>query len=259
MSHANTAWKVLIEISAQSSIRRISFRRWFIGIAALFATIGCSQSEPQPSTSHSAAIPQQPTTELRLAIVDDPALAISIGRLQGEWTAQTGTKMIVEERPAEAMATAEKWDTDAIIYTPALLGTLVERKLIRPLSQAWLAGDPLESADLLQPLDSLELTWDGQPYAVPLGSPVFVLLYRPDLFELFAKQPPRSWEEYQQLAEFFNSAAQLKKQLNVHPTVAVELDFAQPWSGTIEPLAPGWASRLLLARAAAYAKHRDYS
>jgi multiple sugar transport system substrate-binding protein len=29
------------------------------------------------------------------------------------------------------------------------------------------------------------------------------------------------------------------------------------WSGTIEPLAPGWASLTLLARAAAYAKHRE--
>jgi multiple sugar transport system substrate-binding protein len=30
------------------------------------------------------------------------------------------------------------------------------------------------------------------------------------------------------------------------------------WSATLEPLAPGWAGRTLLARAAAYAKHRDY-
>ena len=29
------------------------------------------------------------------------------------------------------------------------------------------------------------------------------------------------------------------------------------WCGTIEPLAPGWAGDVLLARAAAYAKHRD--
>ena len=28
--------------------------------------------------------------------------------------------------------------------------------------------------------------------------------------------------------------------------------------GTLEPLAPGWAGNVLLARAAAYAKHRDY-
>ena len=29
------------------------------------------------------------------------------------------------------------------------------------------------------------------------------------------------------------------------------------WCGTIEPLAPGWAGLVLLARAAPYAKHRD--
>jgi ABC-type glycerol-3-phosphate transport system substrate-binding protein len=259
MSHATITWKIVIEISAQLPIRRIAGRCWLIVIVALLCIVGCDQSEPQPPANHSAAVSEQATTELRLAIVDDPALATSIGRLQGEWTAQTAAKLTVQQLSAEAIASAEKLDADAIIYPPGLLGMLAERKLIRPLNQAWLASDPLESADLLQPLDSLELTWDGQPYAVPLGSPVFVLLYRPDLFELFAKQPPRTWEEYQQLADFFNNADQLKKKLSARHADAAELNVAQPWSGTIEPLAPGWASRLLVARSAAYAKHRDYS
>jgi multiple sugar transport system substrate-binding protein len=35
-------------------------------------------------------------------------------------------------------------------------------------------------------------------------------------------------------------------------------DADAPWFGTVEPLAPGWAGVVLLARAAPYAKHRDY-
>jgi ABC-type glycerol-3-phosphate transport system substrate-binding protein len=85
-----------------------------------------------------------------------------------------------------------------------------------------------------------------------------VLMYRSDLFELYGKQPPRTWEEYQQLADFFQSATQLRKQAATKQSLSSNPGLAEPWSATLEPLADGWASRLLLARAAAYAKHRDY-
>jgi multiple sugar transport system substrate-binding protein len=236
---------------------RIDPRRIAIVSIALLCISGCSQNHSQSSANRSSADVQPPPAPLRLAIVEDPALAASVRRLQGEWSVQTGSKLNVDELSAQTLATAKKLHADAIIYSPALLGMLAERNLIRPLNRSWLAGDPLESSDLLQPLDSPEFTWDGQPYAIPLGLPVFVLLYRPDLFELFDKQPPHTWDQYRQVAEFFRNAAQLKKQIALR-RANTESIVSQPWSATVEPLAPGWASRLLLARAAAYAKHRDY-
>jgi hypothetical protein len=230
-----------------------------IAAVTIVALWGCGNTHEQPAAKISTATSALAApAELHLTVVDDPELAKSIARLRGEWKAQTGSELSVQGLSADEAATAQKLDADAVIYSPALLGMLAERKLIRPLSQAWLAGDPLEAADLLPPLDSLQFTWDGQPYAVPLGSPVLVLLYRPDLFEQFGKQPPRTWQEYQQLADFFSDPKKFKSQERGRNTDADDRRISEPWSGTVEPLAPGWAGRMLLARAAAYAKHRDY-
>jgi multiple sugar transport system substrate-binding protein len=82
-------------------------------------------------------------------------------------------------------------------------------------------------------------------------------MYRADILQELGKTPPRSWAEYQQLAEELsaylanpaNSAADQEKASAKKP--------AQPTLAAIEPLASGWGAKLLLARAAAYGRHRD--
>ena len=96
-----------------------------------------------------------------------------------------------------------------------------------------------------------ETAWGETIFAVPLGSPVMVLFYRADLFAHFGKQPPQTWAEYQQLVEFFARRENLKD----WPATS---NLPAGWCGAVEPLAVGWAGKTLLARAAAYAKHRDY-
>jgi multiple sugar transport system substrate-binding protein len=57
--------------------------------------------------------------------------------------------------------------------------------------------------------------WEDRVYAIPFSCDVITLLYRTDLFELRAAEfeqrtgrplrPPQTWEEYLQIARFFNS------------------------------------------------------
>jgi len=82
---------------------------------------------------------------------------------------------------------------------------------------------------------------------VSFGSPLMVCYYRADLLEELQRRPPRTWTEYQQLAETLADR-------DVRGEAA---DENTPWSGTVEPLGPGWAAVVLLARAAPYAKHRN--
>ena len=182
----------------------------------------------------------------------------SIDRVKGEWKAQTTTTLQIDELTHDQITAGKKIDADAVIYSPALLGTLAERDLIRPFNQSWLAGDPLESADLLQPLDALPFTWDGKTYAVPLGSPIFVLVYRRDVFEHFGKTPPHTWEEYRTLVDFFRAQQKSSKQAKSTAGPKSDLDLSELSHITVEPLSPPWAGRMLLARATAYARHRDY-
>ena len=194
---------------------------------------GCNRDAPAPAAKATKA-----PAIIRLLVVDEPSLVTAIQGIAGDWKAQSDSPLQVSAISAEEATTAEHLDADALIFPPELLGTLAERRLIRPLNRAWLTSDLLAADDLLTPLDSPELCWDGQPTAISLGEPVLLACYRTDVLERLGKNPPNTWDEYQQLVE------QIGREHRLRPTA--------------EPLAGGWAARMLLARAAAYARHRDY-
>ena len=136
---------------------------------------------------------------------------------------------------------------DAVIYPSGQLGLLAERGWIAPLPADYATNRELAWSDTFELLQVAETRWGQTPYAVPFGSTLLTCYYRSDLFDRFHKRPPATWQEYQELAEFFAKRENLP---------GVELP--DRWSGTVEPLASGWAGRVLLARAAAYARHRDH-
>jgi multiple sugar transport system substrate-binding protein len=77
---------------------------------------------------------------------------------------------------------------------------------------------------------------------------VLVCYYRADLLEKLDRDPPETWAEYLKLARLL---ADREKLGDAAPPADT------PFWGTVEPLGPGWAGIVLLARAAAYASHRD--
>ncbi len=210
----------------------------------LIVLAGCSGDE----SSAPAQNAKKSNLRLNLLVVDDEALVEAIRPLKAEWQARSGAGFEVRSATSAELAEMKTVSDDAIIFPSARLGWLVERGMIAPLPAEKLKGDELGWSDLFEVLQLREVMWNGQPHAVPFGSPLLVCWYRPDLFEKFKRQPPVTWTEYQQAAEFF---AQRDKLKDAAPAADV------PWSGTLEPRAPGWAGSLLLARAAAYAKHRD--
>ncbi len=178
--------------------------------------------------------------KLRLLVVDDPAIAVAIGQLRGEWEAQTGSEFQVEQTTEEELNKAERLLADAVICPSYLLGALAEQKLIAPLPKKPTDHDGGQSAGVFELLGLRQAAWGAEVYAVPFGSPVLVCYYRADLLEQLGRRPPQTWAEYQRLAELLDSS-----------------QVVTPWSGVIEPLGQGWAALVLLARAAPYAKHRD--
>ncbi|HEY1784784.1 MAG TPA: extracellular solute-binding protein [Pirellulales bacterium] len=184
---------------------------------------------------------------VRLGIVGDPALAAAIGRLKAEWHAVTGNTLEVLELYAFSDDNTLLPQLDAQVISASELGTLVE--------QGWLAavppdvrGSPQAAWSDMFLMVQQGAVWGDDIWAVPLGAPQLTLLYRRDLFERFKRSPPATWSEYQTLVQFFAEREKLGES-------APPADAA--WYGTLEPLSTGWRARLLLARAAAYAKHRD--
>jgi ABC-type glycerol-3-phosphate transport system substrate-binding protein len=182
-----------------------------------------------------------PPQNLRVMVVDDPALGAAIQR---EWLAHTENQVEVVDVSAEKAAAAQQLPADVVIYAPALLGQFGAADLLLPLDDAALAAPEYARDDVLPLLRTQEETWGRRTMAVPLGSPQLVLFYRADLLRQHNLQPPRTWKEYAELVEKFAE----KPAGN---------DEIESWQPTAEPLAEGWAARLLMARAASSALHRD--
>jgi ABC-type glycerol-3-phosphate transport system substrate-binding protein len=228
-------------------------------LATLFCLLvllaaGCPKSEPGPA-AQPVARPLE-GLKLRLTVVDDPALAAAVVRVQGEWNAQTGANLQVEQTTESDLLKAQTLPADALLCPSHLLGVLAERQLLAPVPPPILRD--AEWGGTFELLRLREAAWAKQVMAVPFGSPVFCCYYRADLLEKLGRRPPRTWVEYQDLAKLLVAQKSQEKQ---NPKSPLPLGEGQgvraSWCGTIEPLGPGWAGLVLLARAAPYAKHRD--
>ncbi len=177
--------------------------------------------------------------KLRLLVVDDPAIATAVRGLRDEWKAQTGSEVEVLESTEKDMTDKPG---DALICPSHLLGPLAEAKRLAPVPRK-IASDPQGPwSQTFELLRNQEAVWGDEVYGVPMGSPVFCCYYRADLLEKLHRKPPRTWQEYEELARL----------LREEGAKSGEVKY-----GTVEPLARGWAGLVLLAQVAAYAKERD--
>jgi ABC-type glycerol-3-phosphate transport system substrate-binding protein len=230
----------------------LSPRRWFATVLSVWAAaaclVGCSQ-EKRPV----AADPAAPRREypVRLIVVDDPDLAAAVDQLGSEWQARTGARLEIAQLTGDELSRSTELAPapDAIIYPAGLVGTLAQRGWIAPLPADFAKSGELDWSDTFDLLQVAETMWGTSVYAVPFGSPVLTCYYRSDLFEKHRKRPPQDWSEYQELSRFFAQRDHLGE-------LAPPADV--PWYGALEPRGPGWGGLVLLARAAAYAKHRDH-
>jgi multiple sugar transport system substrate-binding protein len=226
-------------------------------LLVLLLLAGCPKPGPGPK-SEPAARPLE-GLKLHLAVVDDPALAAAVARVQGEWNAQTGAEINVEHITEKDLLSAATLPADAVLAPSHLLAVLAERELLAPVPPQILHD--AQWGDIFELLRLREAAWGTQIMAVPFGSPVFCCYYRDDLLQKLGRHPPRTWAEYQDLAKLLAEQGREERgegQKNGSPLPqAGEGQGVRAWSAAIEPLAPGWAGLVLLSRAASYAKHRD--
>ena len=183
-------------------------------------------------------------------VVDDPALAVAIREFAGEWKSLTGGGQLeIQELTVDQALTGGGWQkADAALYPAHLVGVLATQQRIEPLGEDDLTGDTIAWNDIFPLLRLREAAWGEQVYAVPLGSPQLVCFCRADMLAQFGREPPRTWQEYQELKDLFSDRS----------TFVEMISHDAPWHAVLEPLAAGWAGLTLLARAAAYAKHPDH-
>lgn len=210
----------------------------------IVAAAGGCKRDASESVSSEGQVAELP---LRVLVIDDEPLADAV---KLAWDSRLGGSTKLLHLTAAELQEGEqtRLNADVILYPSCLLGELAERDLIVPLDTEDAADPIFDRQGLFELIRLREIVWGSKVYAVPLGSPQFTLLYRKDIFAKLQLEPPSTWEQYQALA----------KQLSDRSAIG---DLASPdnqaWRGTVEPLAPTWAGPMLLARAAAYARHRN--
>lgn len=210
---------------------------------------GCQKSDSVGETSLDGLPPKG--SGLRLIVVEDPAMAAAIRQLKAEWSGQSGWDLDIQELRSSELDPEKGLEADAMIVPSSHLGTLAEGGFLSPLPGELARSSQADWSDIFDLVRSKEAVWDSKAMAVPFGSPVLTCYYRADLFERLNLKPPATWKDYLRLTEILSDRAQLGE---------AAPPPNQPWRGTMEPLASGWASATLLARAAAYASHRgNYS
>ncbi|MCA9123841.1 MAG: extracellular solute-binding protein [Planctomycetaceae bacterium] len=194
-----------------------------------------------PSSEPTANLP------LRVLVIDDEPLAEAI-KLAWDSRVDESTKVSHLSEAELCTGESQRLNADVIIYPSYLIGELAERELIEPLDHNDAADPVFDRQGLFELIRLHEIVWGDKVYAVPLGSPQFMLLYRKDLFAKLEIEPPTTWEQYQVLAERL-----------AEPSVGAEVGVQSEavWRGAVEPSAPMWAGTMFLARAAAYARHRN--
>ncbi|MFW6170049.1 MAG: ABC transporter substrate-binding protein [Planctomycetota bacterium] len=210
-----------------------------LGVLVL-ALFGCGRN-PDPGQ------PKRPKTRrgsgpVRVTVVDDASFAQV---LQRQWSARTETELEIKQMTGDELEQRRRLDADIVIHPAASLGTLVQRGLITAPSKSIWTDANYDQPDIFDLQRNAQVRWGKQLYAFSFGSPLFVLMYRADLFAQHGLEPPGTWEEYQSL---------VKELGRIQPGEGGVVE-SDSWTPACEPLAAGWAAKTLLARAAPYASH----
>lgn len=215
------------------------FHRFFLIALLLLVTIGC---RPSATPAKAPAATDPAAQSLRLLVIDDEELARVIER---QWTAHGESPLQVRLLSQDEFLSKppRRLGADVVIYPSAMIGELAGRDWLQPLSDQELSNTEFQWRDIWELPRLQEIKWGSATLAVPLGSPALILCYRPDVFERLSLSVPKTWAEYQSVVSQLGAT---------NPETKAG---ATPTQGSCEPIGGGWAGELLLARAAAYAKH----
>jgi len=236
---------VLVPPAAEPQCRVWLHGRGVALLVALVVTLSGCPDAPAPTANDGVPAATIDMSGIRVLVADDPPLAAAIRR---QWSGRLDVEINIQEISSSALLDDTDWrpTTDVIIYPASLLGELAARDWIARVPHEVVESEQLSFQEILSLTRLREIRWGDQIYALPFGSPQLTLFFRADLFDQAGRTPPLTWEEYEETAQFFSHESNLS---------GPDVRIAQPWFGCAEPLADGWASQLLLARAAAYAQH----
>lgn len=226
---------------AQSASRQPAVRQSIgtLNVLRLFAipvTIlaGCTDNSSQGPLPPVAVDASRPSVALRVLVVNNAALAGSLTRLRGEWEELSGGTLSAETKPWSELAAAQSVDADVVLLPARHLGEWCEHDWLRPLRSNVVSGSEYHADDVLPLVRQKLCHFNGREMALPLGVQLPLFGYRADWLAATGGLPPNSWADYSQ-------------------SVARAGALTRTWPAREE--VENWLAIMLMARAAAYARH----
>jgi ABC-type glycerol-3-phosphate transport system substrate-binding protein len=212
-------------------------------VAICMVTLGCRPKANVPATSTTADTTS--TQPLRLLVIDDEPMARAIER---QWTAHGEKPLQVRQISQDEFVKQQqkRLAADVVIYPSSLIGELASRDWLQPLAEQHASNTEFQWRDVWELPRLQEVKWGATTLAVPLGSPTLMLCYRPDIFDRLQLTVPKTWSDYQAIVSGLAPYDKFKELVHTPEN---------EWRASCEPVGNGWAAELLLARAAAYARH----
>lgn len=162
--------------------------------------------EPEPE-----ALPYE-GVELNILTFTGPQIAEPLQRRGPDFEALTGAKINVIIVPFSDLyqqiltdVATETNSYDAWVFAPQWMGDFIVPGYVEPLTDRIAADEDLEWDDVAPFFRDFSATYAGDIYTIPLDGDFHMVYYRTDLLEEAGFDPPKTWDEYLEIAEFFHS------------------------------------------------------
>jgi multiple sugar transport system substrate-binding protein len=195
-----------------------------------------------------------------VAAVGDPAILATVAAQRGEWAASRGASVVIRPERADPRSLR---GVDVVVFPGSALGDLVDAGSLAVLPESLVTPAPREDvlrfAEIAPALRDQAARYGKQRMGLPYGGTALVLAFDRGAFEREANRtdaagaglelrPPRTWEELDALARFFQGRDWDGDGAADHGlALPLGLDDAERLGDAI-----------FLARAASLGQHRDH-
>lgn len=170
-------------------------------------TPATNSAEPAPA----AASGELTGMELNVLTFTGPQIAEPLRRHAQTFAAETGVTINVITVPFsdlyQTILTDLSTDTksfDMFVFAPQWMSDYVSEGYLEDLSERVKADPNLQWDDIGPFFRDFSATYQGKVYTVPLDGDFQMAYYRTDLLESAGLQPPRTWDEYLNIAKTFH-------------------------------------------------------
>ncbi len=167
-------------------------------LCSLLVLPGCGKKEPVKPAAVSTTPSPKAAVKLTILVVGDAELAAGIRLLRGEWAERSGGELEVRESETEDFLGGEPFSADVVVCASRYLGTLVERKLLRPVRNSVLEDEKLDLQDIFPVLRNRMMRFGGETFGISLGEPPLMLAWEGELPAKMAPGSPITWKQFDQ-------------------------------------------------------------